>query len=368
MVLTGSDKVLITIRKEDKMKNIKKFLKYTFSLVIALLVASPFAKSAASELTGAGATFPYPLYSKMFDVYYKEQGVKVNYSAIGSGGGIRQLIEKTVDFGGSDAFLTDEQLKKMGDIVHIPICLGAVVLAYNLPGVDELNLSSEILAEIFLGRIKKWNDPKLQKLNPKAKLPDMNIVTVHRSDGSGTTFIFTDYLSKISNEWKTRVGTGTAVNWPCGLGDKGNPGVAGLIKQIPASIGYVELIYALSNKINFANIQNKSGVFVKPGIASTSASADISLPDDMRISITDTYAKNGYPISGFTWILVYREQNYNNRTAERAKALVDLLWWITHQGQKYTEQLHYAPLSKEAIKKAENLIKTITYGGKPMMK
>ncbi|MCM8758561.1 MAG: phosphate ABC transporter substrate-binding protein PstS [Candidatus Omnitrophica bacterium] len=345
----------------------KKILKTLVKLGVFALVLGMITKAYATELTGAGATFPYPLYSKMFDVYHKERGIKINYSAIGSGGGIRQLTAKTVDFGGSDAFLTDQQLKEMGEILHIPICMGAVVLAYNLSGVDQLMLTPELIADIFLGKIKKWNDPKIQKLNPKAKLPDMNIVTVHRSDGSGTTYIFTDYLSKISEEWKNKVGTGTAVNWPCGLGGKGNPGVAGLVKQVPASIGYVELIYALANKIHFATLQNKSGLFIKPSLVSTSASADIKLPDDMRVMITNTEAKDGYPISGFTWILVYKEQNYNNRSYEKAKALVDLLWWMVHEGQKFTQELHYAPLSKEAIKKAESLIKSITYNGKKIM-
>lgn len=347
----------------------KRFLKKAVMItVMSLLMFVSTGKTQTKELIGAGATFPYPLYSKMFDVYHKEQGIKVNYSAIGSGGGIRQLMEKTVDFGGSDAFLDDNQLEKMGQVLHIPICMGAIVLAYNLENVKELNLTPEVISEMFLGKIKKWNDPKIQKLNPKVKLPDMNLVTVHRSDGSGTTFIFTDYLSKISEEWKSRVGSGTSVNWPSGLGGKGNPGVAGLVKQIPASIGYVELIYALSNKINFATIQNKSGAFIKPSLESTSASADIPLRDDMRVSITNTDAKNGYPISGFTWILVYKEQKYDKRTYEKAKALVDLLWWMVHQGQKYTAELHYAPLSKEAVKKAEILIKSITYDGKPIMR
>ncbi|MCX7705875.1 MAG: phosphate ABC transporter substrate-binding protein PstS [bacterium] len=342
----------------------KNLLKNFVKIAVIALACCYGAKASNIELTGAGATFPYPLYSKMFDVYYKERGIKVNYSAIGSGGGIRQLSAKTVDFGGSDAFLTDQQLNEMGEILHIPICMGAVVLAYNLSGVNELNLTPDLISEIFLGKIKKWNDPKIQKLNPKANLPDMNIVSVHRSDGSGTTFIFTDYLSKISDEWKNKVGTGTAVNWPSGLGGKGNPGVAGLIKQVPASIGYVELIYALANKIPFATIQNKNGIFIKPSLTSTSASANVKLPDDMRVMITNTDAKDGYPISGFTWILVYKEQNYGGRTYEKAKALVDLLWWMTHEGQKFTQDLHYAPLSKEAVKKAENLIKSITYDGK----
>ncbi len=347
----------------------KKLIKLIMICLAPVLASGNLLKADNIELIGAGATFPYPLYSKMFDAYYKEQGIKINYSAIGSGGGIRQLQSKTVDFGGTDAYLSDEQLSKMpGDVVHIPTCLGAVVLAYNLPGIPQLNLTPDVISGIFLGKIKKWNASEIQKINPKIKLPDSNVVTIHRSDGSGTTFIFSDYLSKISSEWKNKVGRGTSLNWPCGFGAKGNPGVAGLIKQIPGSIGYVELIYALSNKINFASVQNKNGVFVKPTLASTSFAAEINLPNDMRVSITDTNAKNGYPISGFTWIIVYKEQNYGNRPREKAQQIVNLLWWITHQGQKYTEQLHYAPLSKETVAKAEALIKSITYDGKKIAK
>ena len=347
----------------------KKLLKLAVS---ALAVISMFVqplKANSVELIGAGATFPYPLYSKMFDVYNKEHGIKINYSAIGSGGGIRQLMSKTVDFGGTDAFLTDKEMIQMpGSVAHIPTCIGAVVFAFNVPGVTELNLTPDVIAGIFLGKIKKWSAPEIKKINQKVKLPDINIAVIHRSDGSGTTFIFSDYLSKISNEWKNSVGAGTSLKWPCGLGAKGNPGVAGLIKQIPGSIGYVELIYALSNKIPFASVQNKSGIFIKPSLLNTSIAANVKLPDDMRVSITNTNEKNGYSISGFTWIIVYKEQNYDNRSFEKTKALVDLLWWMTHQGQRYTENLQYAPLSKEAVVKAERIIRTITYNGEPIIK
>lgn len=346
----------------------KKLLNSIWIVMTAVLLTCTVSQSASIELLGAGATFPYPLYSKMFDAYYKEQGIKINYSAIGSGGGIRQLMSKIVDFGGSDAYLSDEQLKETEEILHIPTCMGAVVLAYNLKEINELKLTPQVIAEIFLGKIKKWNDPRIQSINPKTNLPDMNIISVHRSDGSGTTFIFTDYLSKISNDWKNKIGTGTSVNWQGGMAGKGNSGVAGLIKQIPGSIGYVELIYALSNNMQFASIQNKSGYFIKPSLTSISASSNVSLPDDMRVSLTDTEAKDGYPISGFTWILVYKEQNYGKRTYEKAKALVDLLWWMIHQGQKYTTELHYAPLSKKATEKAEKLIQSITYDGKKILR
>lgn len=319
------------------------------------------------ELLGAGATFPYVLYSKMFDVYYKQTGIKVNYQSIGSGGGIRQLKEKTVDFGASDAFLSDEQLKEFDSpVLHIPICLGAVVITYNLPGNPELKLTPDVIADIFLGKIKKWNDARITQLNPDVKLPNMNITVIHRSDGSGTTFVFVDYLSKVSKEWETKVGRGTSVAWPVGLGAKGNEGVTGLVKQIPGSIGYVELIYAKQNKLPIALVKNKKGKFIKPELSSITSAGNVKIPDDTRISITDTDSEDGYPISSFTWILVYKEQNYKNRSFERAKQLVKLLWWMIHDGQNYTEPLDYAKLPSVAVKKAEAIIKSITYNGKPV--
>ncbi len=338
-------------------------------IITGILVSIFIAQVMAVELTGAGATFPYPLYSKMFSEYYKETGVKINYQAIGSGGGIRQLRAKTVDFGASDAYVDDEGLKRFSSpILHIPIAAGAVVITYNLPGNPKLKLTGKIIADIFLGKITNWHDPEIKKLNPKVNLPDLKIIVVHRSDGSGTTFIFSDYLCKVSKEWRDKLGRGKSLNWPCGLGAKGNPGVAGLIKQIPGSIGYVELIYALSNKMPYADVQNKAGNFITPSIESVSLAADTKLPDDMRVSLTNTSAKYGYPISGFTWILVYKDLKEGGLTKEKAKALVKLLWWMVHEGQKYTEKLHYAPLSRKAVKKAERLIKSITYEGKPLWK
>jgi phosphate transport system substrate-binding protein len=343
----------------------KKFLN---CLLIVVIMVGLFytAPAAAQELLGAGATFPYPLYSKMFDAYNKDKGVKINYQAIGSGGGIRQLINKTVDFGGTDAFMSDEKLKELDPIVHIPTCLGAVSVTYNLPGSPALKFSSDILADIFLGKIKKWNDPRMQEINSGVKLPDINIVVVHRSDGSGTTFIFTDYLAKVSSDWKDKVGRGKSVNWPAGLGAKGNPGVAGLVKQLPGSIGYVELIYALQNGMPVGSIKNKKGSFVSPSLESTSLAAEVAIPDDTRVSLTDTEAQEGYPIAGFTWIIVFKEQNYNKRTVDKAKEVVNLVRWMTHEGQKYVEPLNYAPLPKAAVEKAEVLIKSITYDGKPL--
>ncbi len=333
--------------------------------VLMAMIGTAFA--AEQELIGAGATFPYPLYSKMFDAYNKEYGVKVNYQAIGSGGGIRQLINKTVEFGGTDAVMGEADGKAAGaPILHIPICAGAVVVTYNLSGNPDIKLTPDVVVDIFLGKIKRWDDQRIKAQNAGVALPAADITVVHRSDGSGTTAIFSDYLSKVSKEWKDRVGSGTALNWPVGLGAKGNPGVAGLVKQTPGSIGYVELIYALQNKMSYGAIQNKKGKFITPTLGATSMAANIPLPDDMKVSLTDTSAADGYPISGFTWVLVYKEQKYGDRTEARARSLAKLLDWMTHEGQKYAEPMHYAPLSKSARDKADKLIKSITYDGKPI--
>jgi phosphate transport system substrate-binding protein len=339
-------------------------------LVLALLSFSVAGLAAdQQELTGAGATFPYPLYSKMFDVYSKEYGVKVNYQAIGSGGGIRQLINKTVDFGGSDAIVGEEEAKSAGaQVLHIPTCAGAVVVTYNLLGSPDIRLTPELIADVFLGKIKKWDDPRIAAANPGIKLAALPITVVHRSDGSGTTNIFSDYLSKVSKEWKEKVGAGTALNWPVGLGAKGNPGVAGLVKQTPGSFGYVELIYALQNKMPYALLRNRSGNFVRPTLGSTSTAMNVTLPPDMKVSLTDTDAPDGYPIAGLTWILVYKEQAYQGRSEAKARELVRLLKWMTHEGQKYCEPMQYAPLSKKATERAEALIGSITYNGKGIMK
>jgi phosphate transport system substrate-binding protein len=326
---------------------------------------TPAAGKTVSELLGAGATFPYPFYSKMFDVYYSKTGVKVNYQAIGSGGGINQLLNKTVDFGGTDAFMSDEDLANAeGKILHIPTCMGAVTLTYNLSGAPTLNFTSEIVAGIFLGEIVKWNDPRIQKANSGISLPDQDIVVAHRSDGSGTTFIFSDYLTKVSPKWEAKVGRGKSLNWPVGLGGKGNPGVAAIIKQTPGAIGYVELIYALQNNMPIGNVENKSGNFVKPSIESVSKAANVSLPADTRVSITNTEASDGYPISGFTWLIFYKEQDYGNRSLDRVKELLKLIWFVEHEGQQYAEPLHYAPLPASAVKKAEVIINSVTYNGK----
>lgn len=344
----------------------KRVLKSLF-LAAAMISMGFIVQAEGKELLGAGATFPYPLYSKMFDAYNKEYGVRINYQAIGSGGGIRQLINKTVDFGGTDAFIDVEKLKKESPILHIPTCLGAVSVTYNLPVELELKFTPDVLSDIFLGKITKWNDDRIQTINSGVNLPDINIVVVHRSDGSGTTFIFTDYLAKISSEWEQKVGRGKSVNWPAGLGAKGNPGVAGLVKQIPGSIGYVELVYALQNNMPVGSIRNKKGTFVKPDLVATSLAANVTIPDDTRVSLTDTDAHEGYPIGGFTWIITFKEQNYNQRPQEKAEEVVKLLWWMTHQGQKYAEPLKYAPLPEAAVKKAEAIIESITYNGKSLL-
>ena len=319
-----------------------------------------------NTLLGAGSTFVYPLFSKLFSEYNKSNGLKVNYQSIGSGGGILQLTNKTVDFGDSDAPLNEEQTKKVGtEVLHIPMCSGAVVISYNVAELkDTLKLSPDLLASIFMGKIKTWNDAQIQKVNPGVKLPATTIIIAHRSDGSGTTNIFTTYLSKVSSEWNTSPGKGSSINWPAGLGGKGNEGVAGLIKQTQGAIGYVELAYAMQNKMSFAKIQNKSGNFILPTVASTSAAGNVELPSDSKVSLTNTDAADGYPISGFTWALIYKEQKYNGRSPERAKKLVDLLWWNIHEGQKYCAPLNYAPLSPKAVGVAEEILKSATYDGK----
>jgi phosphate transport system substrate-binding protein len=334
-----------------------------------LTVAAGLGFSQAVELTGAGATFPAPLYTKLFDQYAKEFGVKVNYQAIGSGGGIAQIKGKTVDFGASDAFLKDAELATMpAPVLHIPIVAGAVVATFNLPGNPDLTFTPDVLADVFLGTITKWNDARIAATNPSVTLPRTSITVVHRSDGSGTTAVFTDYLSKVSDEWKTKVGSNTSVSWPAGIGGKGNAGVAGLVKQLPGSVGYVELIYALQNKMPYAAIKNKTGSFIKPTLASTSAACAVAIPDDTRVSVTNTDSADGYPIAGFTWILLYKEQNYDKRPQAKADAVVKMLWWMTHEGQKYAEPLAYAALPTAVVSKAEAIIRSVTFNGSPLMK
>src|SRR5438067_1820281 len=310
--------------------------------ILGLMVALGLSASASAQMmiNGAGATFPYPIYSKWFDEYAKiDPSVRFNYQSIGSGGGQKQILAQTVDFGASDGPMSDDNLSKApGKILHIPTVAGAVVLTYNLAGNPNLKLDGDTVAGIYLGQTKKWNDPKIAALNPGAKLPDQEIVVVHRSDGSGTTFIWTDYLSKISSEWKSKVGTNTSVNWPTGIGGKGNEGVAGQIKQTPGALGYVELIYAVQNKMPYAEVKNASGKFVKPSLESiTAALATADIPEDFRFSITNAPGADAYPICGATWLLVYEQQ----KDPAKGKKLVEFLRWAAKDGEKMVRGLQY---------------------------
>ncbi len=366
------------IKKSDDQNQIKYTMK-SISKIITGLSAFAFlcfsgagqpvsAQGGVSSLIAAGATFPYPLYSKMFDEYHKEKGIQVNYQPIGSGGGIKQLQNKTVDFGASDAPLSDEEMSGMpASVIHIPTCLGAVMITYNLPGNPTLKLTPDVIADIFLGKIKKWNDPRLTALNPSVNLPSTVITVVHRSDGSGTTYVFSDYLSKVSPAWHEHPGKGKALNWPVGIGAKGNEGVGGMVKQIPGSIGYVELAYVIQNKIPAALVKNKSGNFIEATLNSISASAAVKLPEDLRVSLTNTEAKNGYPITSFTYLLIYQNQSYGDRTEAKAKATVQLIHWMITNGQQYAEPLLYAPLPKEAADQAINRLKLVKFNNQPLM-
>ncbi len=337
-------------------------MKRTLLFALALISVPAMAQL---KLTGAGATFPYVIYSKWFDIYSRKTGIEFNYQSIGSGGGIRQVTEGTVDFGASDAFLSDAQLaqirQKQGtDVLHIPTVLGAVVVVYNIPGFGAgLRLSPDVLAGVFLGDIARWNDSRIAAINPGRNLPDVAILVAHRSDGSGTTNIFTDYLSKVSGQWVEKVGRGTAVDWPVGMGGKGNEGVAGIVKQAPGSVGYVELAYAVKNKLDYASIRNRAGNFVDPtfkAVSEAAAGAVKGMPSDLRVSITDAGGTNAYPISGFTWLLVYR----NMKDPQKAKALVGFLHWAMIEGQGYAEELYYARLPREVVKLCESNINLIS--------
>ena len=331
-------------------------------LIAATAVAACAAGLRAEDvvtLNGAGATFPYPIYSKWFDDYRKiRPDAQINYQSIGSGGGIRQIIERTVDFGATDGPMSDQQLsdpKIKGKLLHIPTVLGAVVPVFNVAGVDSLNLSPETLAKIFLGEITRWDDTALKKDNPSAKLPGEAITVVHRSDGSGTSFCFTDYLSKASKDWEKKAGRGASVNWPAGIGGKGNEGVSGLVKQMPSSIGYVELIYAEQNKLAHAAVRNGSGKFVKASVeAVTAAASGVKMPADFRVSITDSKGGKAYPISTFTWLLVYQENS--GRTGAILK---DFLLWMLDEGQKAAPALGYAPLPKGVAARARKTVEKI---------
>jgi phosphate transport system substrate-binding protein len=337
-------------------------MKRTLVVVSLLLGLSALAAAQGGQvlLNAAGATFPYPIYSKWFDVYHTAHpNVQINYQSIGSGGGIRQLQAGTVDFGASDGPMSDEQLAQSKfKILHFPTVLGADVPSYNIPGVSgELNFTQKALAGIFLGTITKWSDPEIAKANPGLNLPNNDIVVIHRSDGSGTTYIWTDYLSKVSPDWLSEAGKGTSVKWPIGLGGKGNEGVAGLLRQLPGSIGYVELIYAVQNNISYGSVKNSAGNFVKASLESVTAAAASApkMPPDFRISITNAPGKDAYPVSSFTWLLIPEQ----SKDAAKGKILADFLNWMVTDGQKMTAALSYAPLPDSVVQKVKDAVKQV---------
>ncbi|MBR5335408.1 MAG: phosphate ABC transporter substrate-binding protein PstS [Bacteroidaceae bacterium] len=347
----------------------KKFFNSTAAFVLAVAMASCGGNTAtdgrgAQELSGAGATFPLPFYNVVFEQFAQVNGDAVAYGGIGSGGGVRNLRDKIVDFAGSDAFLTEKEMNDMPEVIHVPACMGAVVLAYNLDGVNELKLSGEVIADIFAGNIKMWNDERIVALNPGTTLPAESIIPVFRSDGSGTTFVFTDYLTKVSHMWKEKFGAGKSVNFPSGQAAKGNPGVAGVIKQTKNSIGYVGSEYAFAQKIAYAKIQNQRGEIVEPTAASISAAASGEIPTDTRCSITNADAAGAYPIATFTWIIIYKEQNYSGRSKEQAAATLDLLKYIlSDEAQKITSEVHYAPLPAKAKELSLENLRSVTFDG-----
>ncbi|MCI5742591.1 MAG: phosphate ABC transporter substrate-binding protein PstS [Bacteroides sp.] len=348
--------------------------KYYYPLVAGLMAMAVCAcggqKSSGEsvELTGAGATFPLPFYNMTFEGYSATHADRVSYGGIGSGGGVRNLKDGIVDFAGSDAFLSDKEMTEMPAVVHIPTCMGAVVLAYNLPDVVKLNLSGEVIADIYAGMITDWNDARLQELNPDVKLPAKKIILAFRSDGSGTTFVFTDYLSKVSENWKNTYGAGKTVDFPVGQAAKGNPGVAGIIAQTPYSLGYIGSEYAFAQKIPCASVINAQGEAVLPDTKSISAAAG-EIPQDTRCSITNADAPGAYPISCFTWLLIYKEQDYSSRSEAQAKATLELMKYILSDSiQQTTEAVHYAPLPKKAVELSLNNLKEVTYKGQPVLK
>ena len=322
------------------------------------------------SLSAAGATFPMPFYNQLISDYATKTGILVTYGGIGSGGGIRSLKDKVVDFGATDAFLTNEQAAELSaPIVHVPTCLGAVVLAYNLPGVTALKLKNEVLAKIFMGEIKKWNDTQIKSDNPDVKLPDLNISVIYRSDGSGTTFIFSDYMSKISEKWAKEIGTGKSLNWPTGMGAKGNPGVAGTIKQTEGAFGYIGSEYAFAQKLPYVSLQNKAGNFIEPSLKAISAAAKAEIPADTRVMLTNSIDPEAYPISAFTWIILYKEQAYSDRSRQQAEETIKFLdWLISSDAQAIAQKVDYAPLPENVAGLAKNILKSVTYNGETILK
>lgn len=336
-------------------------------LIFALVALTVFLTSCnnnKANLSGAGATFPAPFYNIVFKEYGKN-GTNVTYGAIGSGGGIRSLKDKTVDFGATDVFLSDSELKEMGsDIIHIPTALGAVVLSYNLKDIKGLRLTADIVSDIYRGKITKWNDAKIREINPELNLPDKNITPVYRSDGSGTTAVFSEYMSKANDAWKTDIGEGKSLSFPVGIAAKGNPGVAGIVVETDGAIGYIGSEYALALNMSSALLQNSSGNFIEANGKSISASANVDVPDDTRLIITNSSNPEAYPISTITWLIAYKEQNYNSRSIEQAKSLVNLFTYIiSNDGQSIAAKTHYAPLSQALVEKTKKLIDSMTYGG-----
>ena len=337
------------------------------SLLIVSELLAAAAPVSAQSLTGAGATFPNPIYTKWFDAYNKKTGVQINYQSIGSGGGIRQFTEGTVDFGASDGPMNESQIQAVnGNVLHVPTVLGAVAITYNLPALGEaqLKFDGNLLVDIFMGRITNWKDPRIAALNPGVKLPDQDLIVVHRSDGSGTTYVFTDYLNKFSREWKDKVGYATSVNWPVGLGGKGNEGVTQQVKQTEGALGYVELIYAISNKLPYAQVKNAAGKFVTPSLESVTAAAagaKLEKDTDFRVSITNAPGEAAYPISSFTWLLIKKD----NKDAAKGKLIRDFLtWMVTPEAQKMAADLHYAPLPEPVVALVQARIPTLKAGGK----
>ena len=344
-------------------------MKKTLFLTIATIALFASCNSNKTEkLSGAGATFPEPFYKMTFRKYAETTGNDVTYGAIGSGGGIRSLKDKTVDFGATDVFLSDKELSEMGsDIVHVPTALGGVVLSYNLKDVKELKLNADVVADIFLGKITKWNDEKIKALNAGTNLPNRTITAVYRSDGSGTTAVFSEYMSKVNEAWKTTIGEGKSLKFPIGVSAKGNTGVAGIITETEGAIGYIGSEYALALNIASASMQNSAGNFIKADIKTISAAANVDMPADTRTVITNSANPEAYPISTFTWVIVYKEQDYNNRTEDKAKAVKNLLSYLVgEEGQAIAEKTNYAPLAGVALEKAKAAIETITYKGNPV--
>lgn len=347
----------------------KKIYLLLITAVVAFTACNSSKKESTAKLSGAGATFPAPFYNVVFKDYTRYSGNDVTYGSIGSGGGIRSLKDKTVDFGASDVFLSDEELKGMGsDVVHIPTALGAVVLSYNLPEIKNLKLDATLISAIFRGEITKWNDSKIGALNPDLTLPDQTITPVYRSDGSGTTFVFSDYMSKTDSSWKKSLGTGKSLNFNVGVAAKGNPGVAGIVAETKGSIGYIGSEYASALNLKTALLKNSTGNFVEANSDNISAAAKIDIPDDTRTLITNSSEPNAYPISTFTWIIVYKEQAYNNRSSATARALTGLLHYIiSDKGQQMAVKTHYAPLPKSLVEKTNAIIRSITYNNKSII-